>query len=78
MKLNLEQQTYIRGKFATLASNEDLLDLLNETKEMMYGDKFRPIRKKILTYYANPGVCKKRYTSFTIAKKNGGERTDQA
>ena len=74
MKINPEQQTYIREKFAALTSREDLLLLLNEAKRMMYGEKCKTIRLKGLTYYANPNFCEKRYTSFNIAKKNGGKR----
>lgn len=74
MKIYPEQQNYIREKFTILTSKEELLMLLNEAKKMMYGEEFKPIRLKDLTYYANPDFCKKRYTSFRIAKKNGGER----
>ncbi|MEP6262744.1 MAG: reverse transcriptase family protein [Gillisia sp.] len=74
MKIYPEQQNYIREKFTILTSKEELLMLLNEAKKMMYGEEFKPIRLKHLTYYANPDFCKKRYTSFCIAKKNGGER----
>ena len=74
MKANSEQKTYIREKFALLTSRKDLLVLLNEAKRMIYGEECKPILLKNLTYYADPGLCKKRYTSFSIAKKNGGER----
>lgn len=74
MKITPEQQTYLREKFAIMASREDLLVLLNEAKKMMYGEECKPIRLKQLSYYANPAFCKKRYVSFSITKKNGGER----
>lgn len=74
MKASPEQQAYISEKFAALESKEDLLILLNEAKKMMYGDNYKAIRLKALNYYANPHFCKKRYTSFNIPKKNGGQR----
>jgi RNA-directed DNA polymerase len=78
MKITTEQQTYIREKFASLTTKEDLLELLNEAKRFMYGDGCKKVELKTLTYYANPHFCKERYTSFSIAKKNGGLRSINA
>ncbi|QED36698.1 RNA-directed DNA polymerase [Antarcticibacterium arcticum] len=78
MKTNPDQKTYIRKKFAAMTCKRDLLVLLNEAQGMMYGEKGRHFRLKDLTYYANPDLCKKRYSTFIIAKKNGGERTINA
>lgn len=64
----------IRQKFTAIKSKEDLIALLSEAKNIMYGETCKPFHLKALTYYGNPEICKKRYTSFTIKKKSGGER----
>jgi RNA-directed DNA polymerase len=74
MKTEKEHIDNIRSKFSALRSKEDLVSLLNEAKVLLYGEDFKPIRLKSLTYYANPEICKSRYTSFKIKKKSGGER----
>ncbi len=67
-------QNHIREQFTQLQSKKDLVDLLNEANKIIYGKIYKPILLKSLTYYANPKICKKRYYTFTIPKKSGGDR----
>ncbi len=68
----------IRTSFEKMKSREDLLNLLNNAKPMVYGEKAVPFELKQLTWYANPNLGKKRYTEFKIRKKSGSERTIHA
>lgn len=68
----------IRTAFQNMQSKEDLLQLMNEVKPIIYGEKTVLFEMKQLTWYSNPKLAKKRYTSFTIKKKSGGERTIHA
>lgn len=74
MKTEQAHIEQIRKQFAELNSKEDLVRLLSDAKTMLYGRECKPIALKSLTYYANPGICKKRYQSFTIKKKSGTDR----
>lgn len=66
----------VRQQFARLQTKEELLSLLNLAKSGLFdkGDE-KPIQLKSLTWYANTSLDVVRYTSFTIPKKHGGERT---
>lgn len=75
MKIEQTHIGHIRKQFADLQSKEDLVKLLSEAKNLLYGEECKPIQLKSLTYYANPEVCKKRYQTFTIKKKSGADRT---
>lgn len=79
-QMTIEQQHIerIQERFAAMQTKEDLAALLSEAKVMMYGEECKPVALKSLTYYADPRLCKKRYTTFTIRKKSGGERTIHA
>lgn len=74
MKIEQKHISHIREIFVSLQSKEDLVALLNEAKKIMYGDKFKPVQLKSLTYYANTQLCENRYTRFEINKKTGGKR----
>jgi len=78
MKIEQAHIDQIRKQFEALQSKEDLLKILNDAKNMLYGEKCKPFQLKSLTYYANPVLCKKRYKTFTIKKKSGEDRTIQA
>lgn len=78
MKIEQAHIEKIRKQFAELQSKEDLKKLLSEAKNMLYGEKCKPIQLKSLTYYANPSLCKKRYQTFKIKKKSGADRTIHA
>ena len=64
----------IRTAFEKMQSREDLLNVLNEAKPLVYGDKAVPFDLKQLTWYANPKLGRKRYAEFKIKKKSGAER----
>lgn len=65
-----------------MQTSEDLLDLLNFSKSIIYGEKAIPFKLKDITFYCNPTrtIDHKwkffhQYQEFTIAKKSGGSRT---
>lgn len=74
MRPETEQIKYIRNAFQTMKSKEELLDLLNYSKRILFGEKTLPFQLKTLTYYSNPKVATNRYVSFTIVKKSGKNR----
>ena len=74
MKLEQTHIDQITTAFEKMQSKEDLLDLLNEAKPLVYGDKAVPFELKQLTWYANPKLGRKRYAEFKIKKKSGSER----
>lgn len=78
MKPTNEQIDQIRSAFAALQSRKDLLNLLNQVKPILYGDKCIPFTLRQLTYYSFANTNKIRYKSFTIKKKSGAERTIHA
>ena len=78
MKIEQTHIDQIKKQFAELQSKEDLVKLLSDAKNMLYGEECKPVQLKSLTYYANPTLCKKRYQTFTIKKKSGADRTIHA
>ena len=78
MKIEQAHIDQIRKQFAELQSKEDLVKLLSDAKNMLYGEECKPVQLKSLTYYANPTLCKTRYQTFTIKKKSGADRTIHA
>lgn len=78
MKLEQTHIDQIRVAFQKMHSKEDLLDLLNHVKPLVYGERAIPFELKQLTWYANPELGKSRYSEFKIKKKSGGERTIKA
>ena len=78
MRIEQTHIDQIRKQFADLQSKEDLVKLLSDAKNMLYGEECKPVQLKSLTYYANPEICKKRYQTFTIKKKSGADRTINA
>lgn len=78
MKINQAHIDQIRKQFAELQSKEDLVKLLSNAKDMLYGEMCQPVQLKFLTYYANPELCRKRYKTFIIKKKSGADRTIHA
>jgi retron-type reverse transcriptase len=78
MKLDQAHIDKIRNAFEKMRSKEDLLQLLNEVKPLVYGDKAVPFELKQLSWYANPKKSKNRYAEFKIKKKNGTERSIHA
>lgn len=78
MKIDIEHITKIRTAFQEMQNKEDLLQLMNEVKPLVYGDKSVPFELKQLTWFANPKLGTKRYTNFKIRKKTGAERNIHA
>lgn len=78
MKIEQGNIVQIQKQFAELQSKEDLVKLLSDAKNMLYGEECKPVQFKSLTYYANPSLSKKRYQTFTIKKKSGVNRTIHA
>jgi RNA-directed DNA polymerase len=75
MKLEQAHIDQIRTAFEKMQSREDLLQVLNVAKPMVYGDKAVPFQLKQLTWYANPKLGRKRYAEFKVKKKSGAERS---
>jgi hypothetical protein len=78
MKIEQAHIDQIKIAFEKMQSKEDLLQLLNEAKPFVYGEKAVPFQLKQLTWYSNPKLAKKRYTKFKIKKKSGDDRTINA
>lgn len=74
MKIEQAHIVHIRKQFSDLKSKEDLVKLLSEAKNMLYGEECKPVQLRSLTYYANPALCKKRYQTFAVKKKSGADR----
>lgn len=78
MKLDEKHTAHIKESWSKMLTKEDLLDLLNYAKPFLYGQKTVPFEIKQITWYANPRINCKRYTSFQIKKKSGSFRTIHA
>lgn len=68
----------IKTAFHQMQSKNDLLALMNTAKKLIFGEDVNPFELKQLTWFANPKLAKKRYTTFTIKKKSGAERSIHA
>jgi hypothetical protein len=77
MKIEPAHISIVKSSFEKMQTKEDLLQLLNEVKPLIYGNKTIPFDLKQLTWYANPKLSFKRYTEFKI-KKSGSERSIHA
>jgi RNA-directed DNA polymerase len=78
MRLEERNIDDIRKAFCQMQTKNDLLQLLNYAKTFVYGEKTIPFELRQLTWYADPKNGGNRYTSFTIKKKSGSERTIHA
>jgi len=78
MKLQRTQYDYIKSHFQKLETKEDLLNLLNYAKEILYGKRSYTFKLNQLTYHSNPRANSIRYQVFAVKKKNGGVRTIHA
>lgn len=74
MKLKKSHIEKIKLQFRDLQSKQDLVALINEVNQMLYGEDCARLKIKLFSYYCNPKFAKKRYTSFSVPKKNGGDR----
>ncbi|GMU87147.1 MAG: hypothetical protein AMXMBFR48_23880 [Ignavibacteriales bacterium] len=75
MKAEPKIKTQIQQQFEGMRDKKDLLNLLTAARNQLYGKTCEPFELKVLTYYANPEICRKRYRTFSITKKSGGKRT---
>lgn len=78
MKIAQNLIIQIKDSFEKIQTKEDLLQLMNEVKPLIYGENTVPFQMKQLTWYSNPKLAKKRYTEFKVKKKSGSERTIHA
>lgn len=79
MKINKSDIEKIKLLFHSLESKQDLLELLNQAKPIIYSNNsVSPYELKQITWYSNPRVCKNRYNYFSIKKKDGTERSIHA
>ncbi|NJC27024.1 reverse transcriptase family protein [Neolewinella antarctica] len=78
MKATEAQREEIKSLVAELSSKKGLVNLLSKARTMLYGQETKPVKLKLLTYYANPTICPRRYRKSTIPKKSGGVRTIHA
>ncbi|MDI9358265.1 MAG: reverse transcriptase family protein [Phycisphaerales bacterium] len=78
MKQEEKLITDIKTDFQKMQSVKDLLAVLNKAKPLVYGDHYIPFELKQLTWYANPKLATERYTTFTIKKKSGADRSIHA
>lgn len=69
----MEKETLI-SKARSLETPKDFLNLMNEIKAGLLGDKSYPFSMKQLHILCNPRNDKKRYYTFEIPKKSGGCR----
>jgi len=74
MKVEQSHIDKIKSSFSKMQTKEDLVALLSEAKNIMYGEECKSFHLKGLNYYSHPDLCKKRYTQFSIPKKSGGKR----
>jgi len=74
MKVEQSHIDKIKSSFSKMQTKEDLVALLSEAKNIMYGEECKPFQLKGLNYYSHPDLCKRRYTKFSIPKKSGGKR----
>ena len=78
MKIENTHIEIIKNKFATIKSKKDVIDIINYVNSLLYGSDFKILTEKGINFYANPKLSVKRYSSFSIKKKNGGERVIHA
>lgn len=74
MILSSEQADQVKQAFSQMRSKQDLLNLLNFAKSIVYGEKSVPFELKHLNYHSNPKANKKRYKQFSVKKKSGDDR----
>lgn len=74
MSLSSNHVDHIKRAFSQMRSKQDLLNLLNFAKKIVYGEKAVPFELKHLNYHSNPKANKKRYKQFSVRKKSGDDR----
>lgn len=74
MKLGKQHTDKIKLQFSEMESKKDLVALINTVNQMVYGENCELLELKKFAYYCNPKFSNKRYTEFSIPKKNGDRR----
>jgi hypothetical protein len=74
MQINQEHIDTIKARFKQMKTKEDLLELVNFAKTMVYGEKAKPVPLRTFTYYGNIQLAGSAYKEFSIRKKSGGTR----
>lgn len=64
----------IKQSFFEMQTKQDLLNLLNYVKPMVYGSEVKPFTFSQLNYNAHNSINPDRYRTFTIKKKSGKDR----
>lgn len=74
MQIGQEQIELIKDRFQQMKTKNDLLELVNFAKTLIFGDAAYLAPLKTLTYYGNNNIQKNSYKEFTVRKKSGGVR----
>lgn len=79
MNISNSQKASLVEEFIKIQSKEDLVNILNSAKHILYppkqDDTPKPIRLKSISFYADYRLSsEKRYRHFIVKKKNGSER----
>ena len=75
MKTSANIKSEVRELFKKMHTKEDLLQILNRVKSIIYKGKSFPFSMNQLTWYYTPKSQSKRYFEFTIKKKSGKLRS---
>jgi RNA-directed DNA polymerase len=78
MRLEPVHISYISSAFKNVQGKEDFLSLLNYCKKVLIGEKAIPFEMKQLNYYIVRQNQKRKYKTFTVKKKSGGQRAIHA
>lgn len=74
MRIDRVHIDYVLTAFKSMQGKEDFLDLLNYSKKVLLGEKAFPFEMKQLNYYIVRQNQKRKYKTFSVKKKSGGER----
>lgn len=78
MRIDRVHIDYVLTAFKSMQGKEDFLDLLNYSKKVLLGEKTIPFEMKQLNYYIVRRNQKRKYKTFNVKKKSGGERSIHA
>jgi hypothetical protein len=78
MRIEPVHISYISSAFKNVQGKEDFLSLLNYCKKVLIGEKAIPFEMKQLNYYIVRQNQKRKYKTFTVKKKSGGQRSIHA
>lgn len=73
-----EEKKHIIREFSRLSTREELIELINYSKRIIFGQMAVTISLQQLNYYSNPRIGGVRYAVFEIGKKSGGTRVINA